>query len=198
MPIFNKQKKSVFFAHIPKCGGSSIKLMFTDSGWSCEKYNDRADGHLNQHATSEEFLQWDNLPEEKFTIIRNPFTRLISDILFHRRTSHPNMTLENYIQEILTLNENVNKLHNHLRPQTEFITKDMQIYVFETKPFSLIQKKYQLNKCIHENKNPNYPSIKIPSEYYQLICSTYQKDFEVYERVCLDLGRKDLLDNLNY
>lgn len=102
MPYFdinkcNKELKNILFIHIPKTGGTSIELYFSD------KYHIKLDEeHLLTYMNSNKFFEGISLQHQTLlniinnnnifkidfnetdiiTVIRNPYHRLLSDLFF--------------------------------------------------------------------------------------------------------------------
>jgi|TARA_R110001583_G_scaffold38874_12_gene125236 hypothetical protein len=80
MPLFERDGRKIYFIHIPKCAGSSLKNLLFAEGWSLveEPWN-----HLHIP-----YSFWKNIEpivncDFKFTIVRNPLTRLSSFVNLH-------------------------------------------------------------------------------------------------------------------
>lgn len=74
----------IIFVHIPKCAGRSI----------CDIFNQRFDHYIANYYATEMKRFWDNY--HKFTIIRNPFDRMVSlyvYIMNHRRHRHEHVAI---------------------------------------------------------------------------------------------------------
>jgi hypothetical protein len=80
MPLYERNGRKVYFIHIPKCAGSSIKNLLLAEGWSL------VEEPWNQLHVPYSF--WKNIEpivncDFKFTIVRNPLTRLGSFVNLH-------------------------------------------------------------------------------------------------------------------
>ena len=93
LPIFRKDDKSVLFIHIPKTAGTSIETAFENSGWTLEHFHAPARGHgpdkkpcnpqhWHQPLLSKHIYQPTGRLFYEFTVVRNPFTRMISEFLW--------------------------------------------------------------------------------------------------------------------
>ena len=76
MPSFIRDNEKIFFAHIPKCGGTSVKKLLTDNNWEYLPAEVGGIPHIPR-------ICWENFPaiqecEFKFTLVRNPIDRLVS------------------------------------------------------------------------------------------------------------------------
>jgi len=80
MPLYERNGRKIYFIHIPKCAGSSIKNLLLAEGWYLveEPWN-------TLHAP---YSFWKNIEpiincDFKFTVVRNPLTRLCSFVNLH-------------------------------------------------------------------------------------------------------------------
>ena len=178
MPIFTKPRcEPIFFAHIPKTGGSSVEGMFMDAGYHMERCNSQ--GFKNQHAVAELYTTWGDLPEKKFVIIRDPIDRFMSELNWRRVTrDRANHTVEAWIAECKnkpTMND------NHVRPQVEFIVPGMDLYIFEEGAIQQIAEDYGLSPR-HDQRRPKLSSRDDLSEKsLELLRDFYKEDIEMYE-----------------
>lgn len=134
MPYFKNYK--ILFIHIPKTGGESVAEYFykkyqlirtmstlnsSNAGRNFTYY-----GHSLQHLTYTEMyvnkdffdIDFENLTI--YTIVRNPYNRIVSDLLFYKfinEFSDPNF-IENEIFKYLNSND---EYDNHKLPQYKFI-----------------------------------------------------------------------------
>ena len=103
--MIHHQHKFIFI-HIPKCGGHSIEKIF--DAWS--RANNFFVGWNRQH-----FLLKDIIKENpkcknytKFTFIRNPFSRIISEYFYIKKTSNKQFNLS-FKEFCLNLDDNLNE-----------------------------------------------------------------------------------------
>jgi Sulfotransferase family len=153
MPIFKINGELVLFAHIPKTGGATVQSYFRNYT-SVHMFDDRP---LNpdfrcspQHFHCEQLKTL--LPFDwygyKFTIIRNPYTRLVSEYRMRMRDKivnnvavEPfdrwvNRTFNDYAQNPYTCD-------NHIRPQWQFVDNSFEIFRFEERVPIIINKLQQ-------------------------------------------------------
>jgi len=167
MPLFKKDTE-VLFVHIPKCGGSSIIESFRSQQWQVELLNEPAKNNVPdilpcnpQHYHYELLYHFLNINEikEKFVIVRNPFHRLISEMVWRLPQWNNKIDqngydlifyngLENFFisrGNDFLINENHFKNNkdeylnrkqrlyydNHLRPQIDFLNEDFKLFKLE-------------------------------------------------------------------
>lgn len=141
-------KEKIIFIHIPKCAGSSVEMFFgvKPFKWSQPNYENltgwcpKRKIHL-QHATAEQLLELDLIDEEtwnnyfKFAIVRNPWSRAVSDYLWINGTTPFKVSFKNYLSakgrygRVLSDTSIKEYRGDHLWPQNEFITLDGEIAV---------------------------------------------------------------------
>ena len=140
MPIFEIGAKRVLFIHIPKTGGSSIVDWLRGKGMSSlyGLIHSNTCRCNPQHFTWADikFLYPDHLWDFAFTIVRNPYDRLVSE--YNWRLQQDNVLNKNLIdfeRWLLFLSERLRKdpfvLDNHLRPQGDYLSERLTIFRFE-------------------------------------------------------------------
>lgn len=138
MPVFYKENKRVLFVHIPKCGGSYIEHLFLNNGFSLEYIDGGKPGNLNyvrkcspQHMHEEMLDTIFELPRFDFifTIVREPVQRMISEAHMRLKENKSGQELDVWFKDIFNKYKG-NKfiLDNHIRPQSEFLCKNIKIY----------------------------------------------------------------------
>lgn len=128
------------FIHIPKCGGTSIKyFLFPDEyvhwfepdyeklhGWCPERK------FFMQHASARQLLEtglvsrktWDSY--YKFTFVRNPWDRAVSDYFWMCKDRNIKDSFDNYLnrsgkfEKILRQEGSIDYRGDHLRPQSAY------------------------------------------------------------------------------
>ena len=138
--ISNKHK--IIFIHIPICAGQSIEnLYLRDLGLSWEerhplllrpkKAKEKGPQRL-AHLYAEEYFKFGYLPKEKFdeffkfSIIRNPVDRILSEINYRRipKKNSKNIngieSVEEYISKVIKFNI-FSDLHRHISPQVKYL-----------------------------------------------------------------------------
>ena len=170
MPIFRKDSKSVLFIHIPKTAGTSIETAFEKAGWQLDHFHAPGRGHgpdrkpcnpqhWHQRLLSEHVYGTRERIQYEFTVVRNPFTKMISEVMW-RDSITANMAatagftaeffrrLEKFgiknMQQHLTVSaqykadpqsfiEKQKKFHadNHWCPQVEFFRSTTRRYKYE-------------------------------------------------------------------
>lgn len=132
------REHKVIFIHIPKCGGTSIEAMLAPEVDITQLDREHGVGydpvsqlHL-QHATPLELIGTGLVtPEEwntffKFTIIRNPWARTVSDYHWLKKHSRVKGKFKDYLLRKrgfanLFESENINHRRDHFYPQSMFL-----------------------------------------------------------------------------
>jgi hypothetical protein len=136
MPIFKRNDQTVFFSHVPKTGGSSIELLLIQNGFKmsfvggcnpCSKQH--------RHKNDPELISTIKLtvPDYKFTVIRHPVERALSEFFFQSSRPPIATSADFYLWAKKTINkfENNNFMaDNHIRPQIEFLWDNINIFKF--------------------------------------------------------------------
>jgi hypothetical protein len=188
--------KPLKFIHITKCGGTSIEtigkknnilwgMYHKEYGWWHEPFIYKED-HLKSK------YNW-------FTVVRNPYTRIISE--FYCKWGTPidnnkkksisvlefNKIIKNNILNRKFPNNNNNIGHSHYKEQHLYIDKKYNIHILKfeniTNDFNNLMKKYSLNIKFDEHKNKNdkkYTVDSLSPEVIKLINTVYDKDFKMF------------------
>ncbi|MCB4808724.1 sulfotransferase family protein [Tamlana sp. 62-3] len=133
-------KHKCIFIHIPKCGGTTIKyLLFPneDVSWNKVDYNKLYGWcpkrkFFLQHATAKQLLETELISEDvwktyyKFTFVRNPWDRAVSDYFWLLKDQKIKDSFKNYIfkqgkfKAVLTHENELYYRGDHTKQQTEF------------------------------------------------------------------------------
>lgn len=146
MPLFKADNKLIYYAHVPKCGGSAVSW-YLDQRFGPIAFNDSS--HTRQPAarrwtrTSPQHVDAASLgrlfPEgffdAVFTIVRHPVPRAISAYQFQldveesipRSTSFSEWLAD--VQERLA--EDIFVFDNHVRPMAEIVPEGAQVFHME-------------------------------------------------------------------
>lgn len=143
MPIFTKDNKSFLFIHIPKCGGSSIETTFRKNGFRISYLDGNGENTLNhlrlcspQHMHGNMLSNTFNLSafDGIFTVVRDPESRIKSEIGMRigKKLDHTEKQTDHWISNTFQRYKKNNFIFdNHIRPQSEFIIPESQLYKFE-------------------------------------------------------------------
>ncbi len=137
MPLFRKDRTSVLFVHVPKCGGTSITRAFRQRGFAVDYFDGRVGREtLNyfHHCTPQHWhadvlasiLKLERITAT-FTFVRHPVTRLQSEYLWKHR-DRPDLHLSPDVVEAWAVKAfarwrrgHTYVYDNHIRPQVEFL-----------------------------------------------------------------------------
>lgn len=196
--IINSQK--FIFVHIPKTGGTSVEKLFDSSFYGWDEKHNLWKQHCSIHQMQSLYgIDIDNY--YKFSIIRNPWDRAVSDYKWWTRPSSPffdflkSTTLEDY----LLIRHGYEKI-NHLRDKTgradhfyaqySFIEIDEHNYMDRIIRFENLQQDFNIvcdeiggrrQQLPHTNKT----NRQHYSEYYNqktidIVSQKYRKDIEYF------------------
>jgi hypothetical protein len=192
MPLIQLQNKLLLFVHIPKTGGASVEQFFRNHGRVILFDGIPNNPHFycspqHFHLAPLKSLFPLNVFHYRFTIVRNPFTRLVSEYRMRQGEAFlagqaiPNF--DEWCAEVFDKYlENSWVLDNHLRPQTAFINEQIKVLRFEEGINSILQslqQRFQLPEILnypHKQKSVAIP-VKISPKTVAAIVEFYSEDF---------------------
>jgi hypothetical protein len=208
MPYYKNETTNILFIHIPKTGGTVLEnemSMIFEQQLYAENDNDLLPYPFNKISLHHQFystiynyrdllnVDFNNI--KIFAFVRNPYTKIVSDLFFYKFINENNSQEEVYS---LIKNEYIpNDLDNHNIPQYKFLINENNELVDEIKIF----KTENLNICNEEINNYLGVNINLNSEnankdYFKylnkdsinLINDFYDKDFKLfnYEKILYD------------
>ncbi len=190
-----KKNKPLQFIHIPKTGGTSIEDSAKKEGVLWGRYNNDLKGMLNgktkwhtpPYKLKNIYFNKDIIP---FTIVRNPYTRLVSEFNYELNYRKALFSKYNDINEFVKTLDNSkefdrmnNICDNHLLPQTQYTKNVKEILYFENlnNDFRKLLKKYNYPniKLLHKNKSKSKFTINdLNEESINIIRKIYKDDFK--------------------
>ena len=207
MPVFRVGDDLHYFAHVPKCGGSSVEeylksrvgtLGFLNNDFGARKLSHRWSRSAPQH------IPWSDLYElipadwfaSAFGVVRHPFTRLVSAYHYQfwtRGAIAPGTTLQEWFGQHESV-RNVLPYHLdlHLRPQTDIVPPQAVIFRFEDGLEQVCRHIDKLAGCEtgasepphHKNTDATRDDWqdaveeRPPDAFWQRVARYYAKDFE--------------------
>lgn len=206
MPYFNNNIKPVLFIHIPKTGGTSIEQYFSKKYSIPLDYrslydfipidiNINMDKRISlQHKTYNEIIKYKdifniNLDNLTITIVRNPYTRIISDLFYFNLITIDN-TKEEVYKIIIKYTNTTNKYDNHNIPQYHFILDNTykinnNIHIMKTETLTEDMHKlgytdFNLHENINKHSNLNYYDY-LNNNSIKHINNIYANDFKYFK-----------------
>ena len=146
MPLFRVNRQLHFFAHVPKCAGSSVEnylrerfggLAFYDNNHTQTPLNTRWSNTSPQHIDIVSFhkLIPENWIVSSFAVVRHPVRRVVSAYHFQAEVEgklQGDQSIDDWLAAwIATADTNGFLYDNHLRRQTELVPDDAQIFYLE-------------------------------------------------------------------
>lgn len=146
MPIFKANGELCYFAHVPKCGGTSVErylqTRFGAVGF-LDTHHSRRGNRPRWSRTSPQHIDWESLQRilpgsmiaHVFTIVRHPVARVVSSYNFQihvEKTADPGTSFSDWFKAKLEAFETDPFLiDNHFRPQSDFMPETAAVFHLE-------------------------------------------------------------------
>lgn len=196
MPV-NADKK-LLFVHIPKCAGTTIEEAFNmPNKESIQNIDNKEPGHLvsTTHLKASELIKklGDVTDYYKFTIVRNPFDRLISAFYQIQRNAYvpqkvKDMKFGQFVRYIKTIDpiERCYVFDGHLETQSSFIdVEGINIFKYESiqECFDFLNSNYGPVTFGHALKSDDKKNYKLYFDdiTQQIVQNMYSVDFERFD-----------------
>jgi hypothetical protein len=146
MPVFRIGEKLCYFAHVPKCGGSSVEAYlrqrfgpvgFCDNAFTSREKAGRWSRTSPQHIdwASFQLLIPEDMLDAVFAVVRHPVARIVSAYHFQAAVEHtipPTTAFSDWLRQHLELRRTDKfAVDNHLRPQVDFMPENCTIFHLE-------------------------------------------------------------------
>ena len=194
------------FIHITKTAGTAIEDCGKKYGINWGRHdqlymnNTLSPGGVRWHKRLDVKNKLDTLSKFKwFAVVRNPYTRVLSEILWIRQSKfgsnhsftndvEMNSLIRFYLDKVKT-NQNFDKVidvhGNHFTPQHTYISKQLNIHVLKfenlANEFSKLMKQYDLDIHLEKSNSTNkggYSVANFDKETVALIQEVYREDFK--------------------
>ena len=189
MTLFRANGRSLYFAHIPKTGGSSLGTTIHKSGAKRalhHKSNLEFTKAPMQHMHA--YLYTRLIPKEfcdyTIAVVRDPAKRMMSEYKYQialERTSDP---FDAWLDQMLSDFERDPFCHqNHIRPQHEFIAPRTKVFRFEDgleKPLNFACDKLKLKPAEMNSLKRSKTSFEPSAEALAKIRAFYARDYDLF------------------
>ena len=173
--IIDKYKS--IFIHIPKNAGTSIETFFANNSFRIQP---------NKHADIFEIKRkfknsYNNY--RKFTIIRNPYDKMVSWYFYLKRNLGENYDVIEFNEWIKDPSKlwHIDDPINYLKPQHEWIDKTVKVLKFENLNKELNKFfKIKINLPITNKSNHEYYLNYYNKESLNIIYDRYKEDFKKF------------------
>lgn len=196
MPIFDIGGRKVLFMHVPKAGGSSVEKWLSQFGGMSFHTGQNT---LNlpcvpQHFHGEliETLFAPGFFAYAFTIVRNPYWRLLSEYNYrmsHRRRRERILPPPSFGKWASTwlrrYSGNRYAYSNHLRPQVEFLVPNIEVFRLEDELPQLQRRICNVLDVVSKEELATVNVSRVAEERIgpdtaRLIYEFYREDFEAF------------------
>lgn len=146
MPFFRAGSKLVYYAHIPKCAGSSVehylKARFGEIALldpthnrvpEAQRWSKTSPQHMDSR-TADRILPRE-IFDAAFAVVRHPVSRLVSVFKFQRDVEGliaPGTDFSDWVKEVREMRHDLRfRYDNHLLPQVDFLPADCRLFPLE-------------------------------------------------------------------
>jgi hypothetical protein len=186
MPLFRLNGRLVFFAHVPKTGGTSILQSLQQVG-AAGLHRDGGHGALppqHWHARIYNKLLPPALYDYGFMVVRDPYDRLFSEYrMAAARAGAGRPSFAGWVNETLErYPRDRGMCRNHLRPQHKFHSPHLAVFRFEDGLQRVVDAVTSYAGCpvtpavTHANRSPG-AEIAASPETLQRVAAFYREDF---------------------
>ena len=204
MPVCHKNR--FIFFHIPKCAGTSIATHLGIKG------KDSLTGLVSQgdkqitlhHLTPTDLKRFGFVDDEiiesyfKFTIVRDPFDRMVSDYLWQQRFDghklFAHISFNEYLdfaEQVISQNLYFEKRHfDHFRPMADYCINNGELLVDDIlllenldQGLKRIKSKTGISDLPKLNRSNRQTKKYRTDEYIERVYKIYRSDKELYDRV---------------
>ena len=152
MPVLTLGQRVIFFAHIPKTGGSSVEAYLGQKGELSLFGEPKIDGVHLQHLTRDKVSALSAMPafDHGFAVVRAPVSRMVSEFIWRsdplkplQRLARPltgatvrgkkrSLTFAEWVPLVLDEARDAPDMRdNHMRPQIDFLARGDRLFLFE-------------------------------------------------------------------
>lgn len=214
MPLINANAHSIFFAHVPKCAGSSVEdylirrfdepLSIRDVTHFAKKRR-RGLLSLATHLTAEDLT--DILPHNlsySFAVVRDPIERTLSQYRFQTGVSRTSrLSFSTWLRLMMRCVEIDPRVYqNHIRPQSDLVPDGSEVFRLEDGFDEMIKRLDEVTGTTSDetvghllNKKSVRPDVEPTRQDIEILQDYYAVDFERfgYRRRKLEDYRSDSL-----
>lgn len=145
MPIFKVAGQICYFAHVPKCAGTSVEdylvERFGPLAFLNRKFNSKKESNWNK-SSPQHILAGDlgtlfpkGFFDHTFAVVRHPISRVISAFHYHRdreRKISADVEFEDWVDRLAEFKPSDHRrLDNHFQPQSQFLPKKCRVFKME-------------------------------------------------------------------
>lgn len=217
MPVFIREDRRIYFAHIPKTAGMFIYGLFLDQGYRMSQIDlgEDADAvdlinrygplidtsvprlksrQTRQHALYDQWHHWGAF-DSTFAVMRDPAERFLSTIKHRYRFSGRRQTAD--VFKTVCTRTAMRKYwrtprlwDGHLLPQHRFLSSTTKAYWYGSDFVAAICRDFELDDKGSEPKNVS-PSIQLTLTDKELrwVRLKYRKDYEMIRSLGFDLSQ---------
>jgi len=191
--VVSHMKKCIFI-HIPKTGGTSVEQFIRDQDRNDIQYlgvrNNRSMHHMTASQLKLELLPTQYNSYYRFSIVRNPYDRLLSEyywspVLGHKKGHTKLEFLKHVILIVRHQLYYTNIYFDHFIPQYKFVYEQKRLQVHHLFKFEDMEwvKTFLSRKLNIHSEFPYFNKTEIPKEEWseeekKLIYALYQEDFK--------------------
>jgi len=197
MPYFKNKDINILLIHIPKTGGTSLEDYFSNkynieinekSLHLCHnkagpdyKFKEQSLQHLRYKdiINNKDYFKIDENNLKIISVVRNPYTRTVSDLLFTKKINRNSTKEQTYNQLKKYVNENWD---NHNIPQYLFLENCNNVKILKTENLTEDMKNLGYTDFNNNTYNQNIKDyfLYLNNDSIELINKVYDMDFKLF------------------
>ncbi|MEM7269076.1 MAG: sulfotransferase family 2 domain-containing protein [Pseudomonadota bacterium] len=192
MPLVQTDTLTIFFAHIPKAGGTSVEAYLEARFGPLRMMDMRPRGHKSSVFTTPTHLSAEDVAEllpqrvdYSFAVVRDPLDRILSEYRYQKRmTRTSRLSFSTWLRLALKGAQIDPRVYdNHIRPQVDLIPEDAEVFRLEDGFDALIARLDEIEGKPSAAEMPRLNArekqeIGINAEDAALIAKFYGQDYQ--------------------
>lgn len=197
MGLYRFESKILFFVHIPKTGGTSLEAVFREMGAKEALIHNKTYGYSKctpQHMHADIYTNFvdSSFYDYAFAVCRHPVDRIVSEFRMRQKGLPVGTTFSEWLTTTLERYERNKYIYdNHIRPQVDFITENLDVFKLEDGLAQPIERVADLTgapkpESVPTKRKSSRGNVRISDTDLEIIQNLYRRDFERFDYTITD------------